>query len=71
MFLVAISVSAASTIAYFQQKTALTNDIIKQSRDYVDGMSQVIETMINEKVGGISKISEIFLILGLMAQLMK
>lgn len=65
MFLVAISVSAASTIAYFQQKNALTNDIIKQSRDYVDGMGKVIETMINEKVGGISKISENFLNTGI------
>ncbi|MFM2482391.1 methyl-accepting chemotaxis protein [Celerinatantimonas sp. YJH-8] len=58
--LVAISVSVASLISYFEQKSLLTEAIMHQGKSYVQGRSDVIKTMINEKVGGIDKLAKQF-----------
>lgn len=55
--LVGISVSATSFVLYSQQKAALTESILKESQSYVAAKGAVIETLVNEKVSGIAKLT--------------
>ncbi len=58
MLLVGLSVSGVSFVLYLQEKEALTESVINESKNYVEAKSGVIETLINEKVGGISKLAK-------------
>lgn len=59
MLLVGLSVSISSTILYMQEKETLTDQIILSGKEYVAAKAAIIETKINEKVGGISKLAEL------------
>ena len=56
--LVGLSVSISSAILYLNEKAVLTDKILAESREYVAGKAALIETKINEKVGGINKLAE-------------
>ena len=58
VLLVGLSVSATSMILYVEQKAAFTESITKQSQDYVKYKAQLIQTIINEKVSGIQKVTK-------------
>ncbi|UGA55685.1 methyl-accepting chemotaxis protein [Vibrio sp. VB16] len=60
MLLVGLSVSGVSFVLYLQEKEALTESVINESKNYVEAKSGVIETLINEKVGGISKLAKLY-----------
>lgn len=59
MLLVGLSVSISSTILYMQEKETLTDQIILSGQEYVAAKAAIIETKINEKVGGINKLADI------------
>ncbi len=60
ILLVSSSVSISSYILYLQEKETLTESIMRESSGYVAAKAAVIETMINEKVGGINKLAKQF-----------
>ncbi|WP_375754179.1 methyl-accepting chemotaxis protein [Vibrio sp. HN007] len=60
MILVAFSVSGVSLVLYLQQKEALTASVIQESEMYVESKALIVETLVNEKVGGISKLAQQF-----------
>ncbi|CAG9294961.1 methyl-accepting chemotaxis protein [Celerinatantimonas diazotrophica] len=60
LLLVAISVSISSYVSYLQQKSILTTAIMDKGQSYVRGRGDVIKTMLNEKVGGITKLAKQF-----------
>jgi len=60
MILVASSVSVVSAVLYFQQKEGLTDSVIQESKRYVESKALIVETLINQKVGGISKLAREF-----------
>nr|WP_285897149.1 methyl-accepting chemotaxis protein [Vibrio sp. SCSIO 43169] len=60
MVLVASSVSAVSAVLYFQKKEVLTDSVIQESKRYVESKALIVETLINQKVGGISKLAQQF-----------
>ncbi|NUW67096.1 methyl-accepting chemotaxis protein [Vibrio coralliilyticus] len=60
MLLVGVSVSGASVILYLQEKSTLTESILSENQEYVAAKAAVIETLINEKVGGINKLADQF-----------
>lgn len=56
--LVGVSVSATSFALYKKQKEALNESILNESQSYVAAKGALIETLINEKVAGISKLTK-------------
>lgn len=60
MLLIGLSVSGVSIVLYLQEKEALTESVINESKNYVEAKSGVIETLINEKVGGINKLAKLY-----------
>lgn len=60
VLLVGISVSISSYILYLQEKEAITEEIVKENQAYIKGQAAVIETYINEKVGGVSKLADLY-----------
>lgn len=55
--LVGVSVSATSFVLYEKQKQSLNESILSESQAYVSAKGALIETIINEKVSGISKLA--------------
>ncbi|MCT8985569.1 methyl-accepting chemotaxis protein [Shewanella phaeophyticola] len=60
ILLVGSSVSISSYILYLQQKDTLTENIMRESNNYVAAKAANIETLINEKVGGINKLADLY-----------
>lgn len=60
VLLVGMSVSISSYVLYLQEKDAISEEIIKENQAYVKGQATVIETYINEKVGGVSQLAELY-----------
>ncbi|GAB3514459.1 methyl-accepting chemotaxis protein [Photobacterium alginatilyticum] len=60
VLLVGLSVSISSYVLFLQEKQGLTNDIIKNGQDYVKGQSLAIESLINEKVNGLSGLAKLY-----------
>lgn len=60
ILLVGLSVSLSSAVLYQTNKSAITEQIIAESKNYVASKAAIIETLINEKVGGISKLADSF-----------
>lgn len=60
MILVGFSLSGVSTVLYLQQKESLTESVIHESKMYVESKALIIETLVNEKVGGIRKLAQQF-----------
>ncbi|HHX8309550.1 TPA: methyl-accepting chemotaxis protein [Vibrio diabolicus] len=60
MILVGLSLSGVSTALYLQEKEALTESVIHENKMYVESKAQMIETLVNEKVAGISKLAQQF-----------
>lgn len=58
MILVGLSVSGVSVMLYLQEKEALTESVINESKTYAASKAAIVETIINEKVGGISKLAQ-------------
>lgn len=58
VLLVGLSVSISSIFLYQRDKQILTESIIKESEQFVAAKATEIETLVNEKVGGVNKISE-------------
>jgi methyl-accepting chemotaxis protein len=56
--LVGISVSISSFVLFMHEKAALTESIVRENTSYVKAEAKVIETRINEKVEGVSKLAE-------------
>lgn len=57
LLLVGLSVSVSSILLYNEDKGILTQSISKESEQYVAGKAIEIETMIQEKVGGVNKLA--------------
>lgn len=55
--LVGLSVSIASFVSYNQQKEGITSGIVRESQAYVQAKAIEIETLVNEKVAGIDKLT--------------
>lgn len=55
--LVALSVSISSYVLYLQQKDMLTDSIILKSKGDAKAKASAVETIMNEKVGGITKLA--------------
>ncbi len=55
--LVGLSVSIASFVSYNQQKEGITSGIVRESQGYVQAKAIEIETLVNEKVAGIDKLT--------------
>ncbi|WP_282110277.1 PDC sensor domain-containing protein [Shewanella algicola] len=60
ILLVGSSVSISSCILYLQEKGTLTENIMRESNNYVAAKAANIETLINEKVGGINKLADLY-----------
>ena len=58
--LVGVSVSISSFVFYLQGKDNLTKNLISDNQKYVAAKAAVIETLINEKVGGINKLADLY-----------
>lgn len=57
LLLVGLSVSVSSILLYNEDKGILTQSISKESEQYVAGKATEIETLIQEKVGGVHKLA--------------
>lgn len=55
--LVALSVSISSYVLYLEQKGMLTDSIILESKSDVKAKASAVETILNEKIGGITKLA--------------
>lgn len=60
LLLVALSVTTASVISYFEQKENLTDEIMQKSRVYVENRAALIESMLDEKVYAVDKLATEF-----------
>jgi methyl-accepting chemotaxis protein len=60
ILLVGMSVSISSFVLYLTEKENLTESIISENKNYVAAKAAVIETLVNEKVGGINKLAELY-----------
>ncbi|KFZ37777.1 chemotaxis protein [Shewanella mangrovi] len=60
LLLVAISVSLASTVSYFEQKANLTDAIMRQSKVYVENRAEIASSLVNDKVQAINKVAAEF-----------
>ena len=60
ILLVGISVSVSSYILYLQEEEALTEEITHENLAYVKGQAAILETFVNEKVGGVSQLAELY-----------
>lgn len=60
VLLVSLSVTISSLILYSQEEKALTDSIISESQGFAKAKAAIVETMINEKVGGINKLADQF-----------
>ncbi|WP_375748139.1 methyl-accepting chemotaxis protein [Vibrio sp. HN007] len=60
VLLVGLSVSISSYVLFLKEKQGLTDDIIKNGQDYVKGQSLAIESLINEKVNGLSGLAKLY-----------
>ncbi len=57
LLLVGVSVSVSSILLYHEDKGILTDSIANESEQYVASKAAVIETLIQEKVGGVHKLA--------------
>lgn len=55
--LVAVSVSLANLVSYYEQKSTLTENILSQNQAYVEGETKKISNYMKEKINGVRKVA--------------